>query len=671
MNNNINPFHELYFTESIDSDDFVKLFSDVLVEPSLPLFKPGNVILKGLPGSGKTMMLNLLKPSIRLAYYRAGRKFPVPVRFNKFIGAGINLIRSSISDFGQRPIIEGKKDELSELAVYFGDFLNYWICRDILDALEELTPVSSEIGIVATHENLQKFVDVMKREDCWFGYLGQVKDFRELKAKMKERTNIYRSYLNYNIPHLPSEISESKSSIGVPISTLVQKLRECNVIKKDVQVFVRIDQFEELTWLDFSISNLGTVFQSVIHKLLAMRDSTVSYRIGTRPFDWQQGTQQILGTSAKLEAMRNYKEISIEEVLRRSETQRGYIFPEFAEDIFYKRLQFIFQPLAVPSGGLIRRVFGSGYTAKEKSELIVKTSRDKIVNVKPEWPKKWVTFLKELALEDPFSAKLGEAWSLQEGKKDVIRNIPTHKPYPWEEKKYWLKERSEQAVMQIASRSRQGLVWSGKDDLLNLSGGNILAFLSLCQHIWEVWMRDQKGEISNSLPRIDFTVQTLGILESSRRWFENINSSSGGKEIKLFIIYIGSLFYKRLTDDETMSYPGENGFSVILEDLENNTEIFKFLKDAADRGNLIVRPHTPKTKGKMRLKWYLNPIFSPYFKIPAIHTKEPMYISIDLLIEWLIKSKAVTPSTISNSVTNVTSKKRRGGGHKGQIRIFD
>lgn len=134
MNRKLNPFHELYVTESIGPDSFVKLFSDVLVDHTLPLFKPGNVVLKGLPGTGKSMMLSLLKPSIRLAYKRCGEEFPVPKKFNKFIGAGINLIRSSVSDFGQRPIKPEGVDELNELAIYFGDFLNYWVIKDILNS---------------------------------------------------------------------------------------------------------------------------------------------------------------------------------------------------------------------------------------------------------------------------------------------------------------------------------------------------------------------------------------------------------------------------------------------------------------------------------------------------------------------------------------------------------
>jgi len=647
-----NPFHELYFTDSIDSNEFVRLFSDVLIKPSLPLFKPGNVVLKGLPGSGKTMMLNLLKPSIRLAYKRANITFPVPKQFSKFIGSGINLIRSSISDFGQRPIDQNKKTDLNELSIYFGDFLNYWIVRDILDSIQELgESMSDEIGINLSEKTTRNFVESLSNDDCWFGYLEKTKNLSELKHKLRARTNTYRSFLNFNIEELPVEIKESKTSIGMPIINTVQKLRESGVIDYDVQVFVRIDQYEELTWLDFSFPEMGSTFQSAIHKLLAMRDSTVSFRIGTRPFDWQQGSQQILGTSAQLESQRNYIEVSIDEVLRRSESQVGYIFPKFAEDIFNRRLQTFLPSSNVESKPqLLNEVFGDGFSATEKAKEIAKGSRERIISARPTWPESWTSFLKNLANEDPMSAKLAEAWALQKNKSSIMDEVPINHPYPWEEKKYWVKERTDQALLQIASRTRQGIIWYGRDDIFNLSGGNILSFLSLCQHIWEVWMRDSRHvKVRSDLPELDHYIQTLGVLEASRKWFENIGSASAGKEIRLFILFIGSLFYRNLTDDERMSYPGWNGFSVVIEELESNPKIDKFLKDAADRGYLVFRQHTPKNKGNVRSKWYLNPILSPYFKIPAIHTKEPMYITIQTLDEWLTKSKAFEFSTFTKT----------------------
>src|SRR5690606_26953249 len=98
----LNPFNELYVTETIGDEEFVHVFSPMLVDEAIELYQPGNVILMGVQGCGKSMLLSLLKPEIRLAYQSQG--FPLPPRVSRFVGAGINLTRSGAIDFGQRAI---------------------------------------------------------------------------------------------------------------------------------------------------------------------------------------------------------------------------------------------------------------------------------------------------------------------------------------------------------------------------------------------------------------------------------------------------------------------------------------------------------------------------------------------------------------------------------------
>src|SRR5688572_1257443 len=96
----INPFRQLYVGDSIAPEAFVDLFSPLFVDHSLALFQRGNVILEGLPGAGKSMLLNLFSPEIRLAYAEKGISFPVPPTYSAFIGAGINLSTSGVAHFG-------------------------------------------------------------------------------------------------------------------------------------------------------------------------------------------------------------------------------------------------------------------------------------------------------------------------------------------------------------------------------------------------------------------------------------------------------------------------------------------------------------------------------------------------------------------------------------------
>jgi hypothetical protein len=669
MATRVNPFHELYVGESIGPEKFVNLFSDIIVEQALALFQPGHVILKGLPGAGKSMLLNLLRPSIRLAYAQSGKEFPVPSEFSKFIGAGINLKRSGICDFGQRPILNDIENSVTP--IYFGDFLNYWIVADILATIHKIhtndvtQTLAKAIGISYSNKSLDEFAKALSNAECWQNYFKNVDNLEEFTKQVNNRITSYRSFLNYNLNELPIEIQNSKTLIGAPISRCVELLRRFKIINEDVEVFIRIDQYEELAWLDDNNQNLGSSYQAIIRKLLAMRDSNVSYRIGTRHFAWDQD-KTTFGSNARLEKKRNYKEISIDSFLRRRENARLWIFPKFAEDIFTRRIKLSpYKFSDQDSENLLSFVFGRGYNPNKSAEnYLPKHSREKAIRIEQGWPKPWKVFLTNLAEEDPLSARLAEAWARQKGKEDITNQKKWEKPYPWDTKNWWKKERIEQALMQIASRNQQQLIWYGKDDILGLSGGHILIFLSLCQHIFDVWMRDQRIQVKEAelkLPEIDSVIQSAGIRESSIDWFEDISNENGGKERKNFISYIGRMFFKTMVEDKSMSYPGNNGFSLTIEDLEKSPKVYQFLKDASDYGDLYDAPHTTKSSDKKaRIKWYLNPILSPYFKIPYSHTKEPIYCNLEMFQSWLLDA-GVFDEAEMNIEVKINKKKKKEG----------
>jgi hypothetical protein len=62
--------------------------------------------------------------------------------------------------------------------------------------------------------------------------------------------------------------------------------------------------------------------------------------------------------------------------------------------------------------------------------------------------------------------------------------------------------------------------------------------------------------------------------------------------------------------------------------------LWRFLCDAVGYGDLVATDHTTKNKhGEGRIKFYLNPVLSPVFQIPAVHTKEPLYWKVSDLME--------------------------------------
>ena len=635
-----NPFNDLYLTEAIGANKFVDLFSPKLIGHSAAFFEPGNVVLRGLQGSGKTMLLNLLKPEVRLAYASSGEDFPVPKEASKFIAAGINLRKSGVMDFGQ--LIEEKTDNraVKELALQFGDFFNYWVVADLLQTitlfLNEGSPVLlKSVGIKKNVVVLNEFAKKLSSDPCWFGWLDGSKTYDELSAKVQNRIRTYRNYINLNIAELPLDVGETKTVIGDPILKVAECLRTAGILDSDTEIFIRVDQYEQLPTLNVFRKSFGDECQQLIHKAISARDARVSYRIGTRNYAWPV-RPGIYGTSDVLELKRDYSVVDIDETLRRKENTSTWLFPQFAEDIFTRRLK----ASEYKNHSLLLQVVGQGLSASELAKQYVRTTEGRVsmLQLPNEMPTDWRNLLEHLASAEPLSAKLGVAWYRQKSKNGKIAvAIPdVSMALPWEEKRYWRKERIDQALLQIASNNKQRLIWCGRDDLLGLSGGNILVFLFLCQHVWDAWLRDRRGsETSPRILPIRPEIQSQGIWEASEEWFKKQSEGTDATRRRSFVRTLGQHFYTELTNDKSMSYPGRNGFSLNNEELENTQELNAFLKVCVGFGDLYSAKHTSKQKGESRVKYYLAPILSPNFKIPYVHIKEPQYIRVDVALDWL------------------------------------
>jgi hypothetical protein len=662
MDIKFNPFNELYVGETVSSSEFVELFSPSLLPVTGALFLPGNVVLKGVQGSGKSMLLHLLRPDVRIAYERRGIEFPLAGRYARFIGAGINLTTSNAIAFGQRSLKDWGGDQAVPL--YFGDFINYWIVLDLLQAIEALRDGLSRasvrsINLRADSSLLDRFAQRLATAKCWFGFLDGTSSYSDLKSRFERRLNDYLAFINFNIDDIPERTQRTKTLIGEPISQTAELLRSVGIIPEDVHVFVRIDQFEELFRLEGLHKQYGPVYRSVIFKALGLRNPHVSYRLGTRGSAWDDRSP-MFGTASRLERDRNYKLIDLDEMLRRQENARTWIFPKFAEDVFQRRLRLARQ---TPEPGTVRlvRVFDDGPTVEQRAQTYCKNARpESIVKSDDDWPDEWKKFLLQLAASDPVSARLGEAWARQKDKRDIVNRVPAP-PYPWDTKKYWRKERLQLALMQIAARCSQRITWAGRNDILELSGGNILVFVSLCQHIWGAWLRTEP-EISQ-LPKISYAVQAVGIQETSTLWYEKILEEAGGNTRQRFVAFLATAMQKQLHDDSALSYPGHNGFSLSVDDYTSDERVFTFLRDCVMYGVLFDFPHTTKLKDrKPRRKWYLNPIYSPHFRLPHVHTKEPMYLRVEDVHRWIDEAylHVVEPSLAASFRTTTGQSEQRG-----------
>ena len=677
----INPFFELYVGDRLSSSEFVEIFSPFLVEYAEALFLPGNVVVKGVQGSGKSMLLSLLKPDVRMEYARAEAKFPVRSEISKFIGAGINLAHSNAIDFGYRVI----SSDVHETALFFADFVNYTILLDLFLSIHTLSKLL-DAGIGDLHIDLSveredAFVTKLATSDIFQGSLEGCTSIDDVKSRMRKRLNAYRRFLHINDKQLDGQIRESKTDIGAPISATVELLKACGVIGQDVAIFIHVDQYEELANIS-PLERSSPDYRRVINRALARRDPAISYRIGTRGHAWRNHGY-IFGADAKLEEERDYKFVDLDVTLRRHENRKTWVFPGFAEDVFARRLKHVgFARKEETGRELLVRVFGKGMSAEHKARRYGGSNRGRSVKVNRDWPEDFKEGILTLAEEDPLSARLLEAWVLQQldrstnsRKRLSPRDLSMAMLSAMQAKVWWRKERIELALVQIAGRCQQRPLWSGFSALIDLSGGNILTFLSICQFIWDTQNQvSEEDKSPTELSEIDFEVQAIGIFKASNYWFKKIPQETGqsGDRFRL-ARQIGNVLMRDLYADRKMSYPGHNGFSLADDDLDRFPHVKTLLEEMSDYGTVVVWPHTTKEKNRRnRQKVYLSPVLCPQFKIHYQRLKEPNYIHPTQVEEWMAEAGLQLPASYRPSKVRRNSRRRQVAREKeSNLPLFD
>jgi hypothetical protein len=673
MNFAVNPFAESTVAEYIQADEFVHIFSPAVISTAQELFRPGNVILKGAPGSGKSMLLTLLKPETQAAYAAAGQPFPIPKDVATYIGAGINLARTGAQDIGTRLSRNASDSDLQSLAAVFGDFVNYYVTRDLLKSVVTLIHADNRglnelTGVRAGAANhLSTLAIAIAENSCWGGYLTAPESIEMLMDMLESRLQQYRAYFNFQTKTLPDPIRSSMTSIGEPIAVAAELLRKKGVIGESTSIFIRIDQLEELYYLEQKFG-LGSLFRQVINKALAMRDPRVSYRIGVRGYAWEEELN-VYGSAARLEQGRDFAVVDLDSILKRAENSKVWVFKSLAADVFRRRLLASrFEGVEADAMALIRRVLGKGNSPEELGIQYAGKSPDKTLEFDENWPEAWKDYLVSLSQVSPLEAKFAEAWARQKGKGDVTEMKFSKETPPWavEGKKYWRKERNDQALMQIAAKSKSRLVWAGVDDVIGLSGGNTLCFITICKHIWQAWLRSPESRQlpPKRIPTIEWRIQATGIFDASRTWFEKIiPQGHNGDTRRRLIQMLGIWFSKELANDRAMSNPGHNGISLTTDDLESDQKVRRILSFSVDFGDLFQGPHTTKLKDKKpRKKLYLAPILCPYFRIPHIRTKEPIYTTTTELRQRIEAAEVLVSENIKN--TDPTN-------HGAQLGLFD
>ena len=641
-----NPFHKLYLTEAMtDPDLYWDLFSpQIITGEAQKLFGTGNIVLLGSNGTGKSMLLRLLAPAVQAAYLHQKKRLPTPLASQISLSVNINFVVAGVDRLGTRPVSDDVRENVLLWSIMFGDYINYFVAREIMNTLEFLAgegrPLAQFLEAQVDQERLEAFAKWLAPRDCWFGALEGSKSFCELKELLGRRLFCYRVFSNWN-SHLPTELSESKSEIALPLIECRRGLEKFGILGPHVPLIVTIDQYETLLHRDYETAtdpdvSMGRALCRVVNAFMATRSPEVSYKVAVRPYSWNR-EMRIFGSEAKLELERDYQRVDLDEILSRKENTSAWIFPAFARDVASRRMAWVLGGEAKDYSSWFPERFVN-LTADEELKRYCDNDEDRLLPQDSNWPEEWNKALAELYQRNKFEAKFAETWIRQYlGKSGVLPKLPDDlKRGEWT-RPWWQKERREALLMQIASGCQQRRIYGGADTILTLSGYNITIFISLCREIWDSNER-ARSKRARGTGRISVDVQTEAIRRVSENWFNKIEEFSGGAKRQNFVARLGIGIKNALIADKGLVYPGHNGFSLLLEEYEQPEAagVRHFLENARDFGSLVSSKHTTKERDRrLRRKWYIFPLLCVNFEIPIVRTKEPYYADLAEVTHWL------------------------------------
>ena len=638
-----NPFQDLLVTELIENfTQYRQMFSEkILVGETLEVFQASNVVLSGPLGSGKSMLLNLVRYPVIARWISDSGTPPTPIKLlPAFFGISINLTRVGVSAFGRRSVAKsfGRDDEFYDASAA-ADFINHYLFREFTSGLKFLRE--------AKGRSLREWLQIdreclsddwifpkLSKWSAWFDYYRGAKTLEELSERCTARLEVWRSFLNANIDKVPDSVWSTKSSDTVPLHEMGNLLELLGGGGgKKLPLFVVIDQYEELPKLN---RPFGIVLQRIVNTLVKARDPVVFYKIGARTYDWGKELR-VWGSDSPIEVRRDYVVVDLGDVLMRKENSNGWLFPKLATDVAYRRL-------TVQGHFKVRRSQIEdmlGPWSPEKEAGLYFRNKNRRVAVIPKISEsvrgRIIAICGKHA--SPLQLRLASAWAIEQIQKRVPESVILSKlsGRPWS-RQWWAKERKEIALIQIASFANQKRLYFGWNTVLYLSGANISAFLMICSEIWDSATRMDVSPLRRKA--LPYRVQSDGIWNASKNWYERDKiENAGGTRRYQVVNNLGSAIGDFVVRDLGISNPGHTGFSLRETDLFNSQEgqqVALFLNEAVSWAVFEERRHKSKQReGAARRKWYLHPLISPTFSVPFRRVKEPFYAAIDQVSQWL------------------------------------
>jgi hypothetical protein len=654
-----NPFYSPLVTEILDNPTLYReLFSEsILVGEALSVFQRRNIVVTGPQGTGKTMILNLIRYRTVAEWLERG-DLPRPLSsVPPYFGVSINLTRADFHAFGRRSISQAMglpEHETVYASAAAADYLNQFLFREFLRGLRLIlsgaSPLANWLGI-QVHASLAGHVaSDIASWDCWYGYYSNCATIPSLIERCDQRLQAYRRFLNVNDDHIDEVVWRTKTDIGEPLHRLGTLLAEAEWSTRRAPLYVVIDQYEVLPELN---RTHGTDLQRVVNTFIKLRDPVVFYKVGARTHNWGRELR-VWGAESRIEFERDYGVVDLNELLSREETNRGWLFERFALDVTSKRMRQILGDGAPDTTEhQVRAMFPSISPEEESRRYLHPRGRDRRRELLPGLSESVRDRILTVGGPDasPLDIRLAGAHALQLVRRgmsedDVLLDVSRE---TWRSARSWKAERTELALLQVASILNQRKLYCGWSQLVLLAGRNISAFLMICREVWDAAVRLGIVDVAHgSIPDV---AQSLGVARASEAWRERDRDEhtgdehTGGRWRYEVLGRIGPALGQALISDYAMSNPGWSGFSVSETEMNAQTaqarELVEFLESGAGWAMFEESPHTSRFgRGTARRKWYLHPLLSPIFRLPIRRIKEPRSLPLATVHAWIFNGAA-------------------------------
>ena len=552
------------------------------------------IVIEGVRGTGKTMILKYLSYSIQKDFVR---NLELEQKLKYFEERSIGIYFRYKDDFCN--MFDGLDcDELDKERI-FRFYYELFITRQMLEMLQDIY--------------LEQNNDLVEKVVCAF-----------FDITVRPLNNVY-DYINSVLRQMDDIINSSfyddtwRDKImpligkGNMVAEFAQTV--CNSLPgwENMLFVVLLDEYE----------NLGR-FQSMVNTLIKQVDDTVNltYRIGMRPAGMDSNNRTNVANE-RLQVDRDF-------ILRRLEYEKFSDYKQFALDISEKRLQSV--PVFNENGLCdINDILGKSEDIDAEAKLVVKGGKKHFKLIKSSFTKDMMAdVISELSCEEKLMEmynvlrvmrgenykKIGELCRRYQelrssGKASKTDDAEMHKYHLDYSSKY----RMTLLYMLLTIYGERKQYYS-VNTFLRLSSGSINDFISLCRNVFkhmnESMIEDLKSGITIS-PRM----QTYASIDTSEDQRRKVSMSNRfGSEMYTFIDNMGGIFEEYHRDLEA-KYPETNQFAFEDEnEIRNDDALNAYLVELINSGAIIRNEKRRlKSVGKARGSIYqLNRIYAPIYQ---------------------------------------------------------